>query len=85
MHHGEHPFGFEGLGVVAHHGEVAQPGLDPLGDRSLSDHAPQDEPPGGIEPPAGQGVDNVIPSSRLDRIERLWRLGAALAGYHRHD
>ena len=85
MHHGEHLFSFQRLGIVAPHGEIAQPGLDALGDGDLSGHPAKDDLRGGVNPVAGQGVDDIVPRPRLGLIERLGRLGAALAGQHRHD
>jgi hypothetical protein len=80
VHASEHLFSFQRFGIVPHHGEIAQPGLDALGDRDLADQATKDKLRSGVDPLTGQGVDDVVPGAGLDLIERLWRLGAALPG-----
>ena len=76
---------FQRLGIVLHQGKPAKALLEPLGDRDLRHRAPKDELPGGIEPAVRQGVNDVIPSAGLDLVERLGRLGTALAGQERHN
>ena len=78
-------FGGQRLGIVAHHGEIAQPSFDALGDRDLRGDTAENNLRGGVNPMAGQSVYDVVPCPRLGLIERLRRLGAALAGQHRHD
>jgi len=84
MHGGELGLGRESVRIVVHQGEIAQPNLDPLGDRDLGGYAAEDELPGGIDPLAGQGVNHIVPGASLDLIERFGRRRTALAGQHRH-
>ncbi|MGC2788293.1 MAG: hypothetical protein WA397_31555 [Roseiarcus sp.] len=44
MHDGEHLFSFQRFGIVLLHGEIAQPGLDALGDRDLSGDTAKEGP-----------------------------------------
>ena len=80
MHGGELRLGRESLGIVAQQGEIAQPGLDALGNRDLSGHAAKDDLGGGVNPVAGQGVDDVVPRPGLDLIERFGGSGRPLPG-----
>ena len=85
MHGGDRRLGPQDLGIVVHQGQSAEALLEPLGNRHLGNHTPKDQLPGRIEKPVRQGVDNVIPSSGLGLVERLWRLRTAPAGQHRHN
>ena len=95
MHGGERLFGFDKLGhvgrgfkrfgVLRHHGELTQTGLETLGDRHLSGDPAKDNLAGEVDPVAGQGVDDVVPGPRLDLVERFRRLRPAPSGQHRHD
>ena len=80
MHDRKLGLGRQRLGIVAHGREITKAGLKPLGDRHLSGRAAQDDLAGEVDPLSGQGVDNIIPRPRLDRIERFRRLRATSAG-----
>src|ERR1700722_18119592 len=80
MHASQRLFGFKRFSAIRHRGELAQTGLETLGDRDLADQASQDHLRGGVNPLRGQSVDHVVPGASLDLIERLWRRGAALPG-----
>jgi hypothetical protein len=49
--------------------QLPQPSLLPLRDRSLSDQAAEDDLAGGIEPVAGERVDDLTPYALLEGIE----------------
>jgi hypothetical protein len=83
VHRREQGLGFQPFGGVVHQSEIAQPGLNALGNRHLSGDAAKDELRRGVNPLAGQRVDYVVPSPRLDLIERLRRRGTAFAGRSR--
>ena len=80
MHGGDLLLGLQGLGIVVHLGQAAQPTLEPLGNRDLRHRAPKDKLPGRIEKPVRQGVNHVVPGAGFGLVERLWRLGRPLPG-----